>query len=235
MIQKNIWYISIQLPNMGQCIACKKQVIEKPVQVEKPVQAEKTDLFEKSILIEKSDSVEKPVTFNLTVVDVEDVYHTKELSENQFIELDKFTFDGTICKAKVVDTYDCDTVTIVFYWYGRPIKDSFRMYGYDSPEIKPLKSIENRDLHIRAGLHAKEFMKNLVLHKLVWIKFCKEEKYGRLMGNMYLIDPESTSYFKGTEVCVNQLMISNGLGKPYNGGHKKEFTVEELSKIMTIV
>jgi endonuclease YncB( thermonuclease family) len=161
-----------------------------------------------------------------------DVYHTDDLVNNSFENIKKYTYDGLITKAKVIDVYDGDTITIVFYFNDNPIKDSFRMYGYDSPEIKPRKNILVRDLHVKAGKLVRDYLKQLILGKVVWVKFCKEEKYGRLMGNIFMIGEKSKDCFEGTEQCINDIMIEKKCGKTYDGGHKSDFTEEELKEII---
>ena len=68
----------------------------------------------------------------------------------------KFTFEGRLVQALVTDIYDGDTVTIVFFNGNEPVKYSFRMLGYDAPEVKPKKITENYDLHKRAGQVARD-------------------------------------------------------------------------------
>ena len=150
-------------------------------------------------------------------------------------KLDRFTFSGLTTKAKVVDVYDGDTITIVFYFHDLPIKDSFRMNGYDSPEIKPLKSIGDRDLHINAGKLVKKYLIDRLMGKLVWVKFCQEDKYGRLLGDIYTINPNCGDHINGDEEHINQTMISLGYGKEYHGGHKNLFTQIELREIVNKV
>ena len=79
---------------------------------------------------------------DVTIPTTNDKYHTADLLNQSFSDLEKFTYAGLLTKAKVVDVYDGDTITIVFYHNGQPIKDSFRMLGYDSPEMKPRKKEE---------------------------------------------------------------------------------------------
>lgn len=160
-----------------------------------------------------------------------DPYHTQELMTYSFDELNKFTFNGLMTKAKIVDVYDGDTVTLVFYFNNIPIKDSFRMFGYDAPELKPLKTIPHRELHIRAGQFVRDFLKQKILGQVVWVKFCQEEKYGRLMGFLYMVNPDQSSVFN-EENNINEFVISKGYGKPYEGGHKSEFSEHELLKIL---
>jgi endonuclease YncB( thermonuclease family) len=158
------------------------------------------------------------------------IYHTQDLENNTFDDLDFFTFKNIITKCKVVDIYDGDTITIVFYHNDYPIKCRLRLYGYDSPEIKPYKSLENREKNIEAGKKVKEILKEKILNKIVWVKFFEEEKYGRAMGNIYLIDNKDK--MSGKEICINEWIVKNNYGKEYKGGKKQNFTEKELDDII---
>jgi endonuclease YncB( thermonuclease family) len=122
-----------------------------------------------------------------------------------------YSLNGKIRWCKVIDIYDGDTVNIIFLENNEIQHHKFRLYGIDTPEIKPLKKLENRQEIIDLAQKSKEFLKNLILDKIVFVKFHKEEKYGRLMGEMY-VDPNGKS--------VNQLMIESGHAKEYFGGKK---------------
>ena len=141
----------------------------------------------------------------------------KLLYKTDFSDVPFFSFENIITKAKVVDVYDGDTITIVFYHNDIPIKDHFRMYGYDSPEMKPLLSLPNRTEHIEYAKRAKEKLSELVLNKIVWIKFMKKEKYGRLMGVVY---NDSKKFIDNYENSINKFMVDNKFGKEYYGGKK---------------
>jgi hypothetical protein len=54
-----------------------------------------------------------------------------------------FHFGTKPFKARVVDVYDGDTCTILFKYHGINVKHKIRLYGYDSPEIKPRKDVPN--------------------------------------------------------------------------------------------
>lgn len=162
---------------------------------------------------------------------VSDPYHTAELELRDFNDLSKFSFTGILTKARVVDVYDGDTVTVVFYYGDRPIKDSMRLAGYDAPELHPRRDCENREQIVVAAQIAREFLLKLVNNQIVWVKFTKEDKYGRLLGHIYLVDPESRDIFMGQETCVNRLMVERGYGKSYDGGTKCDFSIEELQYI----
>jgi endonuclease YncB( thermonuclease family) len=182
-----------------------------------------------------------------------DKYHTRDLMSNNYDDLKRFTFEGLETKAKVTDVYDGDTVTIVFYHNDHPIKAQFRLYGCDSPEIKPLLNSENRDLIIECGKIVRDKLSSLIKNKIVWIKFLKEEKYGRLMGHIYDISSQDIKKDmsggghtnRGIDEDTNdsqdivykpeglaKWMIMQGYCKPYDGGRKQEFNKKELNKIL---
>jgi len=150
-------------------------------------------------------------------------YETRFLLSRNFDDLPMFGFIGTTVNAKVVEVYDGDTITIVFYYKGIPIKHRLRTEGYDSPELKPLKTIYNRDLHVRCGYIAKEYMSKLILNKVVKVVFNDKhnDKYGRLLGTIY-----------DGNVNINQVMIDGGYGKTYDGGKKTEFSERDLLDIV---
>jgi endonuclease YncB( thermonuclease family) len=127
-----------------------------------------------------------------------------------------YTLNGKEKWARVVDVYDGDTLNIIFFVGSELQNHKFRLYGIDTPEIKPLKSISNRDEVIDSAKKSKEYLASLILNKVVYIKFRQEEKYGRLMGEIYF-DNTTTS----SNASVNQLMVQNGYAYEYFGGKKK--------------
>ena len=116
-------------------------------------------------------------------------------------------------RCKVVDVYDGDTVTIVLYNKFSYEKHKLRMYGYDSPEMKPRLDKENREDEIRKAKLAKEFLTDLLLNKIVEFESMGYDKYGRLLGKLYLLNCCDKQE-------VNMLMINKGHGYPYFGGTK---------------
>ena len=54
-----------------------------------------------------------------------------------------FSFSGKTFIAKPCHIYDGDTFSIIFFFHGTYIKYRCRTIGYDSPEMKPLKSNPN--------------------------------------------------------------------------------------------
>ena len=192
----------------------------------------RSDLLRKSFSDSPKKSKKQPLSINNQVEkNIIDPYHRNDLLSKSFSDLEKFTFDKILTQAKVIDVYDGDTVTIIFYHDQMPIKDSFRLYGYDAPEKKPSKKTQNRELEMKAASIVKKKLEKLVLNQVIWVQFTKEEKYGRLMGDIYIVKKTEENQFKGDELHINQWMIQKGYGNAYLGGQKQEFTLEQLHKI----
>lgn len=153
------------------------------------------------------------------------------INQNQN-EYKKFDLENTSGEFYVESVYDGDTITILI-----PIKlhiynmissneidstsDSnksniihfnkirLRLYGIDTPEIKPRKDIANRDEHIVKAKAAKDFLSNLILHKIIKVEFLTNDKYGRPLAKIYYNDEN-----------LNDLMIEKNFAKKYDGGTK---------------
>lgn len=128
----------------------------------------------------------------------------------------KFSLQGLTKICKVVDIYDGDTCRVVFNHNGCINKWNIRMNGYDSPEMRPSRNLENRDEIKKKALESKNFLKSLVANspeQLVYLKCGGFDKYGRLLGELYINQDDEKS--------VNQQMIDNNYGYVYHGGTKK--------------
>jgi micrococcal nuclease len=117
-----------------------------------------------------------------------------------------FNLDGDMMRAKVIDVYDGDTVTLVFQFGARMWKDKCRLRGIDTPEIRT----RDADEKVR-GLEARDWLRAKLLNQKVWVECGKWDKYGRLLGTIYL-----TSDFQQS---VNQELINHGFAVPYFGGY----------------
>ena len=128
-----------------------------------------------------------------------------------------FSLDGNFVECKVVDVYDGDTCKVVFPLNQKMYRWNVRLTGYDTPEMRPPRSQENRDQEINAARLARDFLKSKVMNddQLVFIKCGEFDKYGRLLGTLFINQED--------EVSVNDLMIQNGHGYAYDGGTKREF------------
>ena len=128
--------------------------------------------------------------------------------------IELFSLNEKIYDAKIVRVYDGDTCFAVFILDDKPVKFKIRMMGYDSPEMKPLLSKIDRDKEIKDAIKAKDELVKLVLNKCVRLECGKWDKYGRLLGTIYVIH-------EGKNICVNEYMIENKFGYRYNGGKKQ--------------
>lgn len=115
-------------------------------------------------------------------------------------------------KAEVVKIIDGDTLDVNVdlgfdIWHSIRI----RLYGLDAPETRTT-DIEEKS----SGLKTKEFIKNWLDKNgySIFIKTYKgkTEKYGRILAEVY----DSTCAEQ-----LNDLLILEGLAKPYFGGHKE--------------
>lgn len=109
---------------------------------------------------------------------------------------------------KVVKVYDGDTFTIAGYL---PINNSplyrfsVRINGIDTPEIKG-KTREEKEL----AVVSKNALSNLILGKIIELRNIENEKYGRILADVYIGD-----------IHVNEWMIKNNYAVKYDGGTKE--------------
>ena len=125
-----------------------------------------------------------------------------------------FDFAEQVHLCKVVKCYDGDTIHCIFKHDGEYYKFKIRMYAYDTPEMRPSRSIptEIRNDEIYRAVKAKERLQELILNKIVYL-YCKGyDKYGRILGVVKINENDEKS--------VNDLMVEEGYGKPYDGGTK---------------
>ena len=106
----------------------------------------------------------------------------------------KWSFNKCWKIGYITDVYDGDTVTVrlrIFCWF---YDFKLRLAGINAPELKDA-----------GGREAGEFLKSLVFHKIVLIRFYKEEKYGRLLGKIY----------RFSKCPINKSMIDTGHAVEY--------------------
>lgn len=124
------------------------------------------------------------------------------------------TMKGKKKWCRVIDVCDGDTITILYFSDELILrKEKFRLYGINCPELKPLKTVENRQQAIEKAKEAMNFLSSLILNKTIYIVFRQEEKYGRRMGYIYLTNNTQ-------EKSINEVMVENGHAKKYYGDKK---------------
>lgn len=152
-------------------------------------------------------------------------------------DIEEFSLNGQKLLCKVVDIYDADTCKVVFIFNNKLTKFNCRLMGIDTPEMKPPKSQENRELEKIAAkkarnrliqlstnvdceidkMYKKNEIKNMLLDntKLVEISCGEFDKYGRLLG---------TLQNSGEQITFNQILIDENYAKSYFGKTKEAFT-----------
>lgn len=108
--------------------------------------------------------------------------------------------------AKVLNCYDGDTITIAFNFNGNFFQKSCRIFGLDTPEIKTKDENEKY-----AGIKAKKYLENLILHKIITVKCEGKDKYGRILASIY---------YEGEN--IGEKIINAGFGYRYDGGKKQK-------------
>ena len=137
-------------------------------------------------------------------------------------DIKEFNLKGKKLLGKVVDIYDGDTCKIVFDLDGKLTKFSCRLLGINAPEIKPLKSKENREVEKTEAKKCRnrlfELCTNCFLEdkkikdvidnnrKLVVVECFDWDKYGRLL--VYIYDLNSDKSF-------NSILVEENLAKSY--------------------
>jgi endonuclease YncB( thermonuclease family) len=161
----------------------------------------------------------------------------EELKQLIDADVKEYSLDGVECVGKIVDIYDGDTCRIILLLEGKYMKYTCRLYGIDTPEMKPALSKPNREEEMSSArkcrnrfiqlatnsvcpvdmtnLSKTELKQLMNRHTKVVKVICREfDKYGRLLISVY--DQE-------TNACVNDELVREGLAKAYFGGTKSAF------------
>lgn len=135
---------------------------------------------------------------------------------NELVDYDinnakSFLLENYTTYARVYKVYDGDTISILFKYKDEFIKDSCRLYGIDTPEVSRVTD-EEKEL----GYQARDYLKTLILDKIVKVEFLDLDKYGRPLINIYSMED-------GTDII--DLLITNNYGREYYGGKKLDWIV----------
>ena len=120
----------------------------------------------------------------------------------------QFSFDGVETTALVTKTYDAGSVTLTVTLFGTPVVLKTRLLHVDTPELRTQDLLEKA-----LGYRAKEFVQDLILGKVVTVKFRENDLYGRPLCDITLAD--------GKDLAT--LLIERRLAIAYEGGKKQKW------------
>jgi len=109
---------------------------------------------------------------------------SRYLKKQEFLNIrksDDFTFNNQTFHAHVVSVYDGDTIRVVFRNNGRLEQHRARMIGYNAPELKPLKTVKNRQEIIEKARYARNELIKKIDNQAVKIHCGHFDKYGRIL------------------------------------------------------
>jgi micrococcal nuclease len=106
---------------------------------------------------------------------------------------------------KIKKIIDGDTVDIdIDLGFGVTISHRVRLKGINAAETRTTDLTEKAE-----GLAAKVWLEGQLSREGEWIiETKKEDKYGRILGTLYLV---------GDPVTLNERMLNEGIAKPYSG------------------
>ena len=149
-------------------------------------------------------------------------------------DVEYFSLNGIKTQGKIVDIYDGDTCTIIFYYKNEFMKLKCRLNGIDCPEMRPPKSKVGREEEIKQAILArnkvismgtslgelpdiipKDALKERMNSntKIITIHLYDFDKYGRVLAELIVDD-----------ISINEYLVENKYAKKYDGGTKDEFT-----------
>jgi endonuclease YncB( thermonuclease family) len=129
-------------------------------------------------------------------------------NDNNITWEETLQFSVPIKSGRVIKVYDGDSITIAA---KLPFDDStlyrfsVRLNGIDTPEIKGKNADEKE-----AAKLARDALSNLILNKNIILKNVDNEKYGRVLADVYL-----------DELHINEWLIRERYAIRYDGGAKK--------------
>ena len=139
-------------------------------------------------------------------------------------DLVDFSYKGVVTLAKVVSVYDGDTCRLAFPYPNRYpngeteiIMKSCRLACIDTPEIRTTNTKEKEK-----GLEAKEYLCSIISGNLVFVKFGKDDKYGRPLITLYRKEEDFNKH--GFKASINQMMLNSNHAQLYDGKTKPKWT-----------
>ena len=147
----------------------------------------------------------------------------------QTVKTPMFSLKGHQYLAKCVKCYDADTIHVVIKFNNQYSRFCCRLLGIDTAEIRT-KNLDEK-AHAKK---ARDYLREIILDKLVTIQCQDFDKYGRLLIYVYRHEEEQTGgddpYSKiphhekyNWENSLNCDLVNNKYAYQYDGGTKQKF------------
>jgi micrococcal nuclease len=157
-------------------------------------------------------TTENVITENINIKNIKNTNIKNFMEDGTDISWeDTLEFTFPIKGGRVIKVYDADTITIAskLPFDTSPIyRLSVRLNGIDTPEIKG-KGISDDEKE--AAKNARDFVTNMVLNKFVRLENIENEKYGRILADVYIGD-----------IHLNKLLLEEKYAVKYDGGTKNK-------------
>jgi endonuclease YncB( thermonuclease family) len=127
-------------------------------------------------------------------------------------------------ECRICDVYDGDSFTGLLDFHGYPVKIKIRLLGVDAPEKIPrgIKDENLKELEKRAAIIVRDYIRSLILNKMVTIELIDHDKYGgRTLARVYV-------QINNKERLLADHLVANGYVRPYYGEKKTPWTEVEL-------
>ena len=138
-----------------------------------------------------------------------------DITDNELINcannVTKFTLNTQIKKASVIDVYDGDTITVVFKHFNSINKWKIRLLGINTPELIPRRNVPNRDKIIEDAKKSRDYLKSIILNKIIYIRCGEFYNFGRILAYLY----KSYDDINDINLSINNQMIVNNYATIY--------------------
>ena len=133
-------------------------------------------------------------------------------------KIKRFSLENETKIGKCVDVYDGDTIQLVFPLQNELYRWTCRLTGIDTPELRTRNKTEKK-----FGYIVRNTLREKILNKMVIIECGEFDKYGRLLGKIYLKQDNDAQSGGGESVSINDWLVQNKYAFPYDGGKKQDW------------
>lgn len=146
------------------------------------------------------------------------------------------SINGLKCYGRLIDVYDGDTVKVILPTFNSYYKFTIRLNGIDTCEIKSKdKILQDNGIKARDRVlelltnnkkNTKKDIKNLLESEvfLVWVECFNNDKYGRILANIYKDKNEKKS--------ISEILLEEKLAYSYEG--KKKLSNDDIKEELNI-